>query len=230
MINLPQESGLAEFGKFEVRDCEMVWKEGRAFVRWDGKERALSEFDVTMGVDPAATEKYVSAKTSQSAVSVVAQNAEKEKFVLWQKWGYVSIITLFDWVFEGVKKFAGSIRVCVFERAAFQKVLEPLAVRERVMRGQFVSFDSVPALGDKDARIRARIGSDLERKMVYAERGLTQFRAEVKAFPQSHMKDCLDSVCLAVEKSSAPASEKEARARKRMDLRFKRRVASVVGW
>jgi predicted phage terminase large subunit-like protein len=235
MVNLPQQAGMAEFLNLKVHDCEVVKEEENYFVEIEfPRERIpIEKLEVTGGFDPAFTESGLTAKTSRSAIAIWGQDALRRKFLLDLRVGYVSPLTALDWIFELVEKYKGSIKVFYFEKAASQKFLRELAENQRLERGIFVTFGDVSAIGDKDARIRSVLGPDLEAGRVYVNRvpGVgTEFKQEVKSFPQAHLKDVLDASVIALAKNMAPLSEEEEEGIEEQEEAFRSRITNAFGW
>ena len=248
MMNLPQDAGLTDFAKFKIKYCRVACENDGWFVCVDDpdassrsserdssekseKKIPFSSLSIMIGIDPAATEKYVSSRTSTSALAVVGRDRDGIDYGIWMQSGYVSLMVLFDWIFDAVKKFGGYVEKVVFERAAFQKILKPLAEEERFRRGIWVAFDDVTPVGDKDARIRAGLGSVLERGEFYInENCATDFVSQVKGFPQSHMKDLLDATVIALNAVGTPDAEDDQRAVSSQFEKFKNRKVNYAGW
>lgn len=244
MINLPQQAGLAEFTEFVVHDCEVVWREGRVedeggpaapgwwvHILFPEEWISFGSLEITGGLDPAWTETGITAKTSRSAVEVWGQDCLRRKFLIDMKVGYVSPLTAIDWIFQFIDKYMGSVKIFYFEKAGGQKFIKQLAEEERLKREVFVSFEDMLASGDKDGRIRTVLGPDLEAGRVYANKAASlDFKAEVKAFPQTRMKDTLDGAVIALAKSIPPMSEDEEDSVSEQDEQFRTREVNSFGY
>ena len=217
LYNSPHLSGLTEFTQFpdQLVALEKDDRLGEWQVRGEDKNGLpfrvkLRHGDIRAGFDPAATEKGITSRTSRSAFSVWMCDWEARKVLLFSRVGYVSLEEAFDWIFEAQDLFQGMIAECIVESNAFQKVLKDLLVKEREKRGIYVYFTHKPAIVDKDARIRARLGPDLARGKVFLVEGQhLEFIGEKNVFPQGRLKDILDSSEKAMSVLRIPASPKE---------------------
>ena len=236
-MNEPESSGLAEFSDFKLKPCNLDWDENAR--RWiivyneNNEEHriALSECDVVQAGDPAATERYVSAKTSRSAVGVLATDSELRRFLIFLQVGYVPASTFFDWFFQGVKKFGTLIRSSVLEAQGPFKIMGPLLKQEEVQRKVSIRLQPFPASGDKDARIRTAWESELKEKRFYVVKCyIDQVWGEMRAFPQGTKKDILDMVALALSKSIRPMTTTELADRQKDDDAWNNRRHNEAGW
>jgi phage terminase large subunit-like protein len=163
-----------------------------------------------VGVDPAATNKNITAKTSRSSVATVARDPFGRSFLIDLHVGYVEIFTLYDWIFGTVQKFKGLIHLVVFEKAAFQTVLEPLLNAEKIRRNIFVRIEGRGAGGDKSARIRTCLAPELQAGRFYVTEDFEKdFLEEKNTFPQSKKMDILDSIEKSMRELITPESEED---------------------
>jgi len=236
--NSPQLSGLTEFTQLPNNIATMRWDEFRQdwiIERPDEKkgvvERRLSRCDVRMGVDPAATERGITSKTSRSAVAVTAMDEDAYIYSIYNRTGFVSLEALYDWIFAAQEKFKGMIAECVFESNAFQKILKRELEKERERREVYIYFTPKAVLSDKDARIRARIGPLLTReKLWFIEGEHNEPIAEKQVFPQSRMKDLLDAMEKAISAHHRPVSAHDEVAAQMSDAYFEEERSNVSGY
>ena len=211
IMNNPQDSGLAEFYMHDTKKCVLFQHPKYGFVirkiddevsygnsRYELENEKwvmLQNCDVVMAVDPAGTDTGISAKASKSAVVVWAKDWRRNTYLLKRRVGYYDVLELFDAIFEMVDFFKGHIRKAVVESNAMQRILKGLLDQERLRRGLYVYFEGVPAVGDKDARIRNTLGLPLSMGQVYLNEGEgAEFLEEKNIFPQSkYKKDTLDA-------------------------------------
>lgn len=225
--NSPSKTGLAEFVEYEVRSCTLVVdKDNRLWIRKDDPnlldtdgpaeiEVALDTCYTYVTTDLAATDTGVSAKTCRSAILVWAIDGRENKYLLWKRVGYFSILESMDYIFEANRLFAGYIRTTLIEANAFQKVLKPIMEREKERRRQYISITMVNAKGDKKARIRVAFGTSLMRGQVYATKdAVTPLREELSLFPMSDTRlDTLDASEKAFTIGSRPETIEERERR-----------------
>jgi phage terminase large subunit-like protein len=239
-LNDPQQAGLAEFSSYNLKSCYLDYdaSNDQWFVMWKDdpsedkyRKESLSAFDVILSVDPAATEKYISAKTSRSAVGVLATHYEGKKFFIYISADYVPVTTVFDWIFQQAEKLGPYIRATYIESNAGFKVLGPVIRDEERRRGIWTNLQPFPAVGDKDGRIRSNLQPELEMGSLHvAEPYLDLVMEEQKAFPQSYKKDILDMMSNAVANSIIPNSPEEEILMKEQEILNTYRTKNVAGY
>lgn len=220
-LNDPQQTGLAELNEYELNKCWMEWDDTLKtwFIMWKEKQEnelvgltraSIEEFDVIQACDPAATERYITAKTSRSAVMVLATHWTGKKFVISLNVDYVSPLRMFDWMFANQKKFGAWIRSTYLEANAGFKVLGPILSKEEEERKQWLNLRSYPAMGDKTARIRSDLQPEMQKGNIYVlEDAFSEVDEEKNTFPQSVKKDVLDVLSSLVRNSTVPLSPKD---------------------
>lgn len=200
--NSPYKTGLAEFTEAEVKECKLVYQDESWFIVKLGdntgdpfeKVVPLIDCDVVMSVDPAATEKGITAKTSRTSIGVWACDSKDNKYRIWSRVGYFNQQKTIDHIFEGHRIFKGYIPKTIVEVNAYQKVLKEYLDREQFDRGIYIGCQGVQAGGDKVARIRVALGTYLAKGKLWASADAgREFREELKIFPMSLIKiDVLD--------------------------------------
>lgn len=222
-MNRPAKTGLVEFSEFKVKPASLEWDEERnqysvllmKDANFDEGEvprpKSLSLFDVVMAVDPASTDRDISAKTSRTAICIWAVDSDWNCVLLWRRVGYFDPLRWFEYIFDGVKKFNGIVSRCVVEAQAMQKILEPILRKEAADRDIPIYFKPVSATGDKDARIRMKLQPLLARGKIFAIQGEdVELKQEIKVFPQSKWrKDLLDATERALSDAHPPDFETE---------------------
>jgi hypothetical protein len=233
-MNRPLKTGLAEFSAMKVRRAFLSWNDREE--RWylakeadnygKGEEEKLiplGSCDIVMGVDPAATDKRISSKTSKSAVALWAMDPDGDYTLLFGRKGYYALTDLFREVFAGETAYHGLVRCCVVESNAFQKILKPILDREALERDVALYFKPLPEGGDKDARIRSILGVPLAKGKVYAlESEALTFTEEQKVFPQAQWrKDFLDASAKCFAELQRPLSEDDMAAQEEAFFAFR---------
>jgi len=254
-MNRPAKTGLVEFSDFKIKPAYLEWNEEHACYailkglekNFDEDEeqpraRPLSEFTVIMAVDPASTEKDITAKTSRTAICIWAVDSNEDVILLWRRVGYFPPVLIdekgelsggwFKHIYDGARKFSGSVSVCVIESQAMQKVLAPILQRESIFQKFPLYFKPVPAPGDKVARIRMKLQPLLARGKVYAIIGEDiELKQEIKVFPQSKWRmDLLDATEKALSEARAPEEEPDEETRERRDRETVRFVNETTGY
>jgi hypothetical protein len=243
-VNWPQETGLAEFYQMDVHGAELDYQDEVWWVRKVedynfsenennvGPWRKLDDLDVVMAIDPAGTDKGMSAKTSRTAIVIWALDSEGIYYLIWSAVGYFGIHDMYDRIFDGLRKFKGSVRCCYVESNAFQKVLAPLLRTEMMERGVYASFQPIPSTTDKDARIRNTLGLPMEKgKVCVVREAGTEFLAEKQIFPQSeYKKDTLDASEKAFSGLVKPFTVEEREEVEVQDAMFMSERSPITGY
>ena len=227
--NKRHDPSSSEFHSYETKRATLLWSEKHSqyYLRrgpkpsseeenWeesvvDERFLRLGSCDVVMTIDPAGTETGMTAKTSRSAVLVVAMDSDENVYVVWSRVGYFGPVKLFDLIFEGNVKFLGVVRETGCEAAAMQKIIAPLLKRERVMRKEYINIVPIPAGGDKEGRIRMNVGRILMRGKLYLCYGEeVAIEEEKHVFPANEYKrDALDALEKALVRLQKPMSDEE---------------------
>jgi len=243
-LNDPQASGLAEFNEYEAKKCFLEAETvdvpgGESALLWniryygtDGeKVISLANCDVVMAIDPAASEKSLSAKTSRSAVGVLATAPDGKRFLISLNVGFVKVTKVFDWMFAAMRKFKGYLRGTFLEAQGPFKILGPLLQAEQQRRKQTLNLRPTVAVGEKTARIRTTLQPELERGNFYVEESIwPEFWEEQRAFPQSQRKDVLDMVTIALKAAVRPLSQEEERRKKSAERKRRAAIRGITGY
>lgn len=216
-LNDPRASGLAELSEYRMPGFEMVHdeKDNEWYIIEKGEEgrvirRALSDFDVVMAIDPAASEKYLNARTSRTAIVVVATDTRDHKYIIGLHADYVNTRVMFDWIFEMAEKFAKHLRATHLETNAGFKLLEPQLRMEQQRRRMWIGLRPDPAVGDKIARIRSILQAPYADGKIHVLEGYRlMVEEEQRAFPQTMKMDILDALSAAVANGMRPLSTEE---------------------
>lgn len=201
-VNNPHSTGTLDFAAYELRRATLLFKDGEGCVtlhRNGGvKVWPLSECDIVMGIDPAASEKRNSAKTSRSALAVVARTPDDEMVVLDTRRDYVKPSKLFDWVFGLNRKYVGRLRQVRIEAQGPFKMLGDVLRDEMKRRGDHFYLVPVPAMGDKVPTIKMGLEPFLKRDALYViDESMAMVRLEFDIFPSSAL-DLLDALKIAI--------------------------------
>jgi hypothetical protein len=164
----------------------------------------LSQCDVVIAVDPAASEKKTSALTSRTAIGVLATDYKGRRFVVDVRADYIPSTTLFDWIFEFYALYP-TARIVVLEQQGPFKTLGPLLTKEAVERRVRLPLVSSGASVEKDARIRTTLQPLLFARRIFARESQAEIiRGELVTFPDGKLKDTLDMLSTAINASIVP--------------------------
>jgi len=204
-VNNPHSADKVEFSGYEVGHCCLSEYEGELLVTFnDHDERKLSAADVVLAIDPAASEKRVSARTSRSALAVVARFADRRVAILSLRGGYFAPTALYDVIFSTYARFARYVRNSYCEAEGPFKFVAAAIREEEKRRKTFLNMVPMKALGDKLATIRSTLEPLLRDGLLFvcdSEREL--FMSEFRVFPSASL-DLLDATKLAIAKTYVP--------------------------
>jgi len=237
-MNKPTAAGMVEFNALPINHCMTIYENDRWYIvkKINGERPqkiALGDLDVVMTIDPAGTDKGITAKTSRTSIGIWAMDYEENVYRIWGAVGYFSITEMFDKIFEGNKLFKGYVRGTYVEANAMQRILKPLLEAEQPRRNQYINPQPVMAKGDKVARIRSNVGYPLSQGKVWLADGYgAEFIEEKEMFPMSESRlDCLDESEKAMTLLHKPLSPSEQDDYDDQDLEYEENTTTnVVGY
>lgn len=208
-VNNPHSVGTLDFSSYNLRAAVVDFEAEYPVVEFQRNGQLesyrLEECDVVAGIDPAASEKRVSTKTSKSAVAVVARTPKDDIVILDCRRDYVKTSKLFDWMFAINRKYNGLVRQFRLESQGPFKLLDSVLKDEMKRRGDFFYVVSVPAMGDKVATIKMTMEPFLKRDCMFVvDESIDLVRQEFDIFPSS-MMDLLDAIKIAIAGTRLPA-------------------------
>lgn len=218
--NDPQMTGLAEFGDADTHDAVLKWMDEYGWVilqhgdvNFEEKRGIirLADCSVVMAIDPAATDKGMSARTSRTAIGVWACDWMGEYYRIDEAVGYFDMERTIDELFRLGKKYEGHIEETIVETNAYQKVLEKTLLKEQQERGVWINPRGVGEYTDKVGRIRSVLGLQLSKGKIWLCEGVrSNFEGERKVFPLSKYKmDVLDESTKAIHRLRTPEEPKD---------------------
>ncbi|KKM23824.1 hypothetical protein LCGC14_1611310 [marine sediment metagenome] len=235
-LNDPEAGGLAELVDYKIKSCTVEWNsvDEQWFIHYkeDNEEKtlALVDCDLIFAGDPAATEKYISSKTSRSAVGALATSYHPKYFLVDLRVGYVTAAKFFLWFFSLANRFKDFYRGTFLEASGPFKIMGPLLKDAAKKAGVYLNLRPFAAHGDKDGRIRSTLQPILDRGELYvAEPYVADVREEQRTFPLAQKKDILDMMTMAINNSIKPLSHKELVRRQREDDEFENRQHNLAG-
>lgn len=210
--NMSTYSGLSEMIEYSLKDCTLdVNENGEYAVSYFDPETStyveerLEEMNVFAALDPAASEKRRSVRTSKSAYVIMARNWKDYRFWLHVNSGFVAITKVLDWLFEGYAKFRKHVLSTNVEVQGPFKMLRSIITEEQMRRNEYINLRPVTARGDKDGRIRMYLQPLFERGLMFATKSCEPvIRGEMSVFPDGHQKDVLDAMAIAEAASYRP--------------------------
>lgn len=243
-LNNPYSAAAAEFVNYPVKECELDYNEFEGmsvnFLVGDGdgvhnEKVLLGDCEVTIGIDPAASERSSSntSKTSRSAIIVRARDSEDRRFYIDGAVGYFSPTELYDHIFRLAGKYKAYLRATNFEaQGAFKFVYNTLVEMQKDFSKPRLKLRNIPALQDKDGKIRNFIQPLLEFSKVYVSRTIRDpIEEELSIFPGGLKRDTLDAMELADRFSIKPrVTENEDAYYKKLKERRIGRSSNAAGY
>jgi hypothetical protein len=243
-MNDPQAAGLAEFYQYHTGQCSVVLDDLEQY--WIVKKPdnnfnpfpdesdfvRLADCDCIMTIDPAFTDTGISAKTSRTAIELWARDSNGNNYLIWAKVGYFDTFKAMDFMFYAWARFNGYIRTLFVETNAAQKLLPKLFLKEARERGIHLPITAKPETGDKVARIRSNLGTQLAKNRVWLAKGFSaEFLEEQKVFPQNRYKmDVLDAAEKGVNNLTTPEKTELTNERKIAEEEQFRRIRNAAGY
>lgn len=213
-LNNPFSAQAAEFSEYSVRECDLdIDNDGwniHTFNNGTHRKIPLSSCTVSLGIDPAASEKKTSNRTSRSAIVVVAIDAQNNHYYIDGSVGYYAPTKFFDEIFrlwEKYKYYIGSVNMEGQGgfKFAYNKLIEEIANRRKS-----IPLRLIRPLPDKDAKIRIFIQPLLDFGLVWATgRIKSEIESEVTVFPGGVKRDVLDAMEIAERLIVRPETEEE---------------------
>lgn len=212
--NDPFIPDVVEFSQYRVKAAELEYDESLQmwFVGFpnEKKRTPLAGCCLIQGLDPAATDKYVSRRTSRTAHVVLARTWDDRYVFLRAHAGYVKTTEWFDWLWNWHARFGDMMGPAYAELVAGFKSLQSVVDDEVVRRGVGIGFEAVNALGDKIVTIRNILQPIFDAGRVYAvPEAALEIEKETAVFPAGSFMDILDAMKIAVKMSWQPRSEEE---------------------
>lgn len=239
-LNNPYSSQVSEFATYDVGECSLDIRDGEIYIQYfqqgQWREIPLRSCEVTIGVDPAASEKKTSSKTSQTAILVRARDGKDNRFVIDGQVGYLDPLQAVNGIFRLYKKYVKYCKFVTVENQGPFKVFFNLLLIERKNRRLAVPLRPAPAgHADKLQKIRTIFQPIMERGQLFVTKGQfgDQLRQQLELFPGSTKLDILDAFELSERYSSKvfggedDEANRDFEERKREELRRYRNVGKA---
>ena len=205
-MNYPQGAGLAEFYELRIKPCVCDWDQtGMGYIIIPDEKIPLSNCTLVIAADPAATERYIEARTSRTAVGVMATDPGGRRFFIEIRADHVPVSTLISWLFSLHRRYkAFRPRTLLEMQGAFRMLKSTLEEKQQAEQ-YYLGMDKVSCVGDKDARIRSALEPPMIEGLLYVnEVYMNIVKEEKDNFPQSVKKDVLDMMQIAINGSPIP--------------------------
>ena len=197
-LNDPRSTGMLEFVSMKPKVCTLDYsvEKGEFFIErpYQKTPIPLSGCDLIFACDPAASEKRMSQRTSQTAIVVLATDWEDNCYFLEATKGYWAPSVYIDRLFQLRDRYKGAQRATFVEMQAGFKVLGDIIREEEKRRGLYLNVRPVNALVHKEDTIRSIWEPLLKLGKVYTNsEACVPLEAEVALFPSVVAKDLLDA-------------------------------------
>ena len=235
-LNNPHSAAVSDFKDYHVKKCEMDYTniEGyRIHVQTGPKVEVipLKECEVTIGLDPAASEVKTSSRTSRSAIVVRARDCLDRHFYIDGSIGYMTPTKMYEDIFRLYDKYAPYIKSTNIEAHGGFKIVWNSIRELQVKKQKFIGMRRIKPLPNKDAKLRDFLQPLLEFGKIYACPPVFSYiDAEVKSFPGGVLKDTLDAMEIAERDSAKPLSPEELAEGNRMKKGRRANVRSRAGY
>lgn len=224
-MNNPSLGGMGDLSIYRVRSASVLWDEPTKKYWVDFKDDkgpvSLRTMRLIAAVDPAASERRGSVKTSKQALVVLAMDKEERIVVLdlWTK--HAPSTELFEKCFSAYRTWRFSSMF--FEMQGPFEVLRSHLNKAREERGSSMPYTAIKALGDKLDTARQILQPLLQKeKLFVSDRILLPVEHAIRNFPTGNM-DLIDALKIGCYKLRAPdedfdydEDEREERAPYRM--------------
>lgn len=209
-MNNPISAGIAEWSTYEVKDF---------FIDYDDIEETLflcftedhvqkrvdiRHCDVVLAGDPSGGATHASLNSSRASAVLTAKDANGRYFILEAEAAFIEPTKFFDLLFNYKRKYDRYVRSTYVETQAGFKSFISILRKEQQLRGEFLNFLGIPALGNKETTIRNIIQPVLAAGKLFVRADLRgKVMEEVRVFPSKKM-DLLDALKIAMFKSLTP--------------------------
>lgn len=239
-LNDPRESGLAELNEYKPKEFELDRRGDEWFILlrdYDSgglpfeEEISLSDCDVVMAIDPAATERYISARTSRTAIGIIAMDCQERVFAIATVADYLAPSAMLEKVFTTHGRFINHVRNAYLEANAGFKILGPIIRDEERRRGHYLGLRPFSATGEKDARIRSTLQPVLADGRFYINKpDAATIIEEIGAFPQGTKKDILDMLSIGISNLRRPMTPEMLDLSQMEETWFSHRTSNIAGY
>jgi hypothetical protein len=204
-MNNPRAGALNELSDYELRECYVDWREDECIIVPRGQKALyLKDMDVLITVDPGASEKRKTARTSKSAVVVTARDVNDRDYIIDVRNGYYSPTQLMDKMFSLHKLYKSFIRATFVEMQGAFKLLKDMIRKEEKRRKYWLNLREETKSSNKHVNIRNNLQPKLERGEVYTTKQyMPIIQTELNQFPSGTL-DLLDAISLGIEKLHVP--------------------------
>lgn len=235
-LNNPYDAQTNEFSNYKVRECELDYTTAQGFTinYFSGGEHRkvrLADCEVNIGIDPAASEVRVSARTSRTAIVVRARDWNDKRYYIDGITDYITPSAFYEKLFRLYDKYKDYVDSTNLEaHGGFKYVLNSLR-EEQQKRKKWLNLRQIVPLPDKDAKLRNFVQPLLDSGLIYAAHPIRQvIEEEIMTFPGGTKRDTLDAMEIADRFSIKPQSATEMAAEEARNSNYRGRVRNKAGY
>jgi len=235
-LNNPFAASASEFRDYEIKKVQLDYNQMEGyFVTYfnNGKhiKWLLADCEVTLSLDPAASDKRMSNKTSRSAMVVQARSPDDKLFYIDCEVGYFSTTQMIDKLFTLYRRYKNYIESSNVEMGGPFKLLESILYEEQTRQKTYIGLRKINPLPDKVAKLRNFLQPLLEQRRIFAVPKVAAFiEEELLMFPGGSLKDTLDAMELAYRTSVCPEDAESREAKSRIGTNNRANVSKVTGY
>lgn len=231
--NNPYSAAFTELADYEPGYFDLNYDHRTGFTIHIGRsvereEINLNDCIVSMGIDPAASDRKKSERTSRSAIVVQAKDCHERHFILDASAGYWTPDEFIERLFLTFKKFFPHVKRTNLEKMGAFAIFYNNVLRAQQEKQIYLGLYPITGGGDKDTKIRNFYQPLLEKKLFFLNNSIRDaFMDELRVFPGGTKKDIMDAGVLADDGVGIPR-DPEARSHSDNFKARKRKYASKV--
>lgn len=234
-LNNPYSAQVTEFSDYEPGYFDMNYSahEGYTLHIGTGVEREVINLNtcvVSMGIDPAASDKKKTERTSRSAIVVQAKDFKDRRFFLEVQAGYWAPDEFIKRMFSIFRRFYPHVHRTNLEKMGAFAIFYNNVLRAQKEEGLYIGLYPITGGGDKDTKIRNYYQPLMDEKLFFINNSIRgKVMEEFRVFPGGTKKDIMDAGVLSDEGTATPRDPDDIKRSKSFLERKKRYASRVTG-
>lgn len=234
-LNNPFSAQMTEFSDYEPGYFDLNYDHRIGYTIHVGRsvereEIELGDCIVSMGVDPAASDRKKTERTSRYAIVVQAKDYKDRRFILEVQAGYWEPQQCIDKMFLIFKRFYPHIKRTNLEKMGAFTIFYDNVMRAQKVAGTYIGLYPVTGGGDKDTKIRNYYQPLMDKNLFFLNNSIREiFMDELRVFPGGTKKDIMDAGTLANESMGIPRDPESITRAASWRQRRKRYTSRVTG-
>ena len=235
-LNNPFAASASEFQDYELKEVQLDYSDQLGYfvsyftagqmVNW-----RLADCEVVLALDPAASEKKMTNKTSRSAMVVQARSPDDNVFYIDCEVGYMSTTEMINNLFKLYRRYQDYIDSTNVEMGGPFKMLQSILNEEQVRQRTYIGVRQINPLPDKVAKLRNFLQPLLEQRRLFVTGRVRKYvEEELQVFPSGSLKDTLDAMELAYRHSVRPDDADELERARRTGTSNRANVSKRTGY